>query len=181
MHNVLALLLISATTLFAQEGRLIRNPIRNIPKWVRTEFSAQGLDARYAILYKLYPNYLRADFNGDGRRDVVVHVQDLASGKVGVMIFHAKRNPQMLHNVITVLGAGRPIGGAGDDLKWMDMWSLMTRRSLSAIEPGSGLPPFAGDALKIEQRGERSGLIFWDGMKYAWHALPAPRESGRRQ
>ena len=177
MKKNLLLVFVWTITLSAQEGRLIPNPIRNIPRWVRAEYTAQGLDARYVILFKLYPNYLRGDFNGDGKRDAVIQVQEEESGKVGLMIFHSKQNPQMLRNPITVLGAGKSMSSAGDDLKWMDMWSLLTRRGVSALEPGAKLPPFKGDALRIEKRGERGGVIYWDGKKYVWHQLPKPRVS----
>ncbi|SRR6266581_4853265 len=151
-------------TAFSQ-GRLIENPIRNIPKWVRTEFAARHFDQSYSILYRLYPYYLRGDFNGDGRRDVAIQVRESESGKSGIAIFHGKK-AQAFATPVVIVGAGKAVGRAGEDFKWVDIWSI--------FHDGNGkrkLPPLKGDAIKLEKREGTSGFIFWDGKRYSWYHL----------
>ena len=165
MKNYFLLLLLCTIGVSAQDGRLIPNPIRKIPKWVRTEWMARHLDERYAILYKLYPVYLKGDFNGDGRRDVAVQVQEIQSGKIGLAIFHAKK-PQAAFLHMEIVGAGKTIGKAGDNLKNTGIWTVYPRRGGSGGEAVNSL--LTGDAIELKQSDGKSGLVFWNGKQYAW-------------
>ncbi len=160
--------LIFTTVSHSQEGRLIPNPIRNIPKWVRKEINARHMEDRYTINYRLYPYYLKGDFNGDRRRDVALQIQEKSSGKMGVMIVHQRR-PQALSTFIAVLGAGDAVGGAGSDFSWANQWNLVSRRSGGK----RGMPELAGDAIQLAERDSastvlRSGMLYWNGKRYDW-------------
>ena len=169
MKNILVLLLIGLSTAYPQGGRLIENPLKDIPKWVRNEFSARHLDAHYSILFRLYPHCLRGDFNGDGKRDAAIQIEESSTGKLGIAIFHAKK-AQALYVPVTILGAGKTVAQAGDDFKWANLWSI--RRGGGPAEARSGaVPQMRGDGLNIGKRGGKSGLIYWDGTKYSWHRL----------
>lgn len=165
----LLLLLFVLSAAYPQGGRLIENPLREVPKWVRNEFSSRHLDQRYRILYKLYPHVLRADFNGDRKRDVAIQVEENSSGKLGIAIFHVKK-AQALYVPVTIVGAGKPAGNSGDDLKWVEVWSLQHRGGSSSARKAP-MPEMVGEGIRLEKRGGASGLIFWDGKKYSWYTL----------
>src|SRR6266478_1360819 len=78
------------------------------PKWVRREFGAHHMEREYVFTYQMYPSFLQGDFNGDGRADVAVLLQEKSTGKFGIGIFHARR-PQAMYTSITVLGAGHAL------------------------------------------------------------------------
>ena len=168
MKYLMAALLFGMTPARPQGGggHLIENPLRDIPKWVRNEFSAQHLDKKYSMLFGLFPHCLRGDFNGDHRKDACVEIQETASGKLGIAIFHAKR-AQALFVPVTVLGAGRPAGRAGDDFKWVEVWSVFDR----ARAQNAKIPDMEGDAIRLEKRRGKSGLLYWDGRRYNWYPL----------
>jgi hypothetical protein len=169
MKKIIFLLLIISITAYSQGGRLIPDPIRNIPKWVRTQFSAQHLDQHYTIVYQLYPYHLHADFNGDGLRDIAIQVIEKSSNKMGVAIFHAKKK-QKLTTYFAIISAGKTAGEVGDDLSWVDVWNV--QRKSTAIESGLKKPPLLfGDAISLEKRDSTSGLIYWNGEKYLWFKI----------
>ncbi|MBI1806619.1 MAG: hypothetical protein HYR76_06155 [Ignavibacteria bacterium] len=170
MNISFLLLIVCTATLQAQEGRLIRNPIRNIPKAVRTEFTAQHVDDRYTITYQLYPYYLKGDFNGDGRRDFAIQITEKSTGKAGVAIFHGKK-PQALSTQVIIAGAGKPLGKAGDDLRWVNFWNVDRKRKGSLEMWDKSLQTLKADALTMGRRDSTSGLIYWDGKKYSWSKL----------
>ncbi len=162
------LLLLYPIMMNAQTGRLIPNPIRNIPKWVRNEFSSQQLDKKYTIIYRLYPHVLRGDFNGDGRRDAAIQIQERSSKKTGIAIFHA-RKPQALFSPVTILGADKSIGNLSSNFEWVNIWNIQKRGKLSTDEWGKSPPKLNGDGIYLAKRDSISGLIFWDGKNYSWH------------
>lgn len=164
---LLPILLLAITSARPQGGgRLIENPIRKIPKWVRTEMAAKGLDERYTVLYRLYPYYLRGDFSGDGKRDAAIQVQEVSSGKVGIAVFHSKK-PQAISTPVYILGAGKPVGSAGDDLNWVNVWGTLSKSTVTA-RLGEGAPFHLGEAIHIERRDSTGGMFWWDGKKYNW-------------
>lgn len=167
MKKICILSLLIVSNLLAQEGRLIPNPIRNIPKWVRAEFTARHLDDNYTVSYQLYPYYLRADFNDDSRRDVAIQIVEKKSGKAGFAIFHTKK-PQALSIPITIIGAGISIAGTGDDFNWVNFWNALSRKQVTEKK---SVPVFDGDAISIGKRDSTNGLIYWDGKKYSWHRI----------
>jgi hypothetical protein len=147
---ILTLLFLGLLQASAQDGRLIPNPVRNIPAWVRNEFAAKHLDEQYAITYTMYPYTFKGDFNGDERRDVVIQIVEKRSGKAGIAIFHAKR-PQALYTNVAILGA--------------NTWNVIPLRKL----PTSGVKGVIdaeGDVIILEHRGSTKGAICWDGKRY---------------
>jgi hypothetical protein len=163
------LLLGGVSSASAQEGRLIPNPVRNIPAWVRNEFAAKHMDEHYTITYTMFPYTFKGDFNGDERRDAVIQLVEKKSGKSGVAIFHAKR-PQAIYTNVAILGAGKPLGTAGDDFKWANSWNVIPLRKLptSGVK---GVTDAQGDLLLLERRGSTKGAIYWDGKRYTWQRI----------
>ena len=170
MKFLLPLILVFSINVQAQNGRLIPNPIRNIPRWVRSEFAAQQFNQRYEITYQLYPSSLKGDFNGDGKTDVAILVSEKATGKLGIAIIHGKQ-AQAFKNRIVILGAGKPLGTAGDDFKWMSLWSILKDKKLLSQNERLHLPQLHGSAIRAQKRDDGPGLIFWGGNKYEWAQL----------
>src|SRR3989442_6113750 len=96
------LLIFLTTTAYSQDKPSPWVKGKIIPRWIRREFSSRRLDTDYEIIMKLYPSYLRGDFNGDGRRDYIIQLKEKHSGKSGFVIFHGKR-PQALTIPISIL------------------------------------------------------------------------------
>jgi len=164
IKKLLFLVLLSGSLVLAQDGRLIPSPLRKIPKWVRNEYAARNLDRQYTITFARHPAYLKGDFNGDGRKDIAIQIQEKISAKEGIVIFHAKK-AQRIATPITVLGAGKSLGTAGDDFQKMDMWELMKRRD---VQGTSDMLIRDGDAIKMAKRDSTGGYIYWTGKQYTW-------------
>jgi hypothetical protein len=152
MQRLILLIFIFSATLNAQ-GRLIPNPLKNIPKWVRQEFSSQHLDKKYTIVFRLYPYSIRGDFNGDGRKDVAIQIAAKQNGNAGIAIFHGKK-PQSLNYAVSIFGAGETFGNAGNDFKWVKTWHKIENSRVTDII--------------LESNGNKRGNIHWNGSKYVW-------------
>jgi hypothetical protein len=111
----------------------------------------------------LNPFYQRGDFDGDGRADYAVLVQQPSSGKRGIALVH--RRNQSVH----VVGAGNAMGNGGDDFSWMGAWRVFDRGPVER-GVGEGAPPrLRGDALLVEKTESASAIIWWDGGRYRWY------------
>jgi len=88
------------------------------------------------------------DFNGDGRSDVALLIEERTTRKVGIAILESRKNQ------FKILGAGKSFGNGGDDFNWMDVWSM--RHSGKA------------DQLYVGKKEAASAVIYWDGSKYKW-------------
>lgn len=161
----LAFLLFFTFQLHAQDRRLIQNPVRDIPRWVRLEFEKK-MDRDYAITYKLYPHVLIGDFNGDGRKDVVIQITEKRTGKTGFAIFHGKKTQALFVN-ISIAGAGTRLGISDDNLAWVNLWNCIPHEKLSAERYGI-LNRAKGDVLVFSDRESRKEMLFWNGKKYEW-------------
>ena len=166
MKICLLFILLVTLQLHAQDRRLIQNPVRDIPRWVREEFGKK-FDQNYAITYKLYPHILRGDFNGDDRKDVVIQITEKQSGKSGFAIFHGKK-PQALFVDVTIAGAGRQLGTSDDNLSWINLWNVIPLSKLST-EGYNKLSRAKGDVLVFSNRESRKEILFWNGKKYEWY------------
>jgi hypothetical protein len=121
--------------------------IEELPAWATKAFN-EKLSARYERVQKIEPSFLAGDFNGDGRSDVALLIQERTTGKVGIAILESGKNQ------FKILGAGKSFGNGGDDFSWMDVWSM--RHSGKA------------DQLHVGKREAASAVIYWDGSKYKW-------------
>ena len=131
--------------------------LQNLPSWAGAIFGEQRFASIYALSTRINPYFLQGDFNGDGRLDVAVLVEQKRTMQQGIAILHAGSTTPI------VVGAGREIGNGGDDFSWMDAWSIDatgTRRKAG--------PALRGDALLVQKLESASGLIYWDGAAYRW-------------
>ncbi len=166
MKKIVLLLFCMLSVAPAQQGHLIPNPIRNIPKWVRSEFSARHLGDRYTITYQRYPAILKGDFNGDKRKDIAIQVEDNATHKEGIIIFHARR-PQAEAAHISIIGAGKSIGKGTEDLKKMTRWFLVGHEHLGQERHHPSDDEVRGDVIKLQTTGNSAIYIYWNGKSYA--------------
>ena len=117
----------------------------------------------YVLVAHINPFYLQGDFNGDGKRDTAVLVKNRSSGKVGIAIFlSGKQTP-------VVVGAGKALGNGGDDLFWMDAWSVQSKGAARRGVSDEAPPRLRGDALLVMATDSASSLIYWNGSAYAWY------------
>lgn len=144
---------------------------KTIPKWVKQDFSARHMYRDYSITFQMSPSSIRGDFNGDGKKDYAFLIQEKTTLKFGFVIFHAKQ-PQAIHTVVNVVAAGRTIADLGDNINWANFWRTYPRGEASGeVEKKVLVPVLKADAIHIEKKGKRRGLLYWDGKKYVWHKL----------
>jgi hypothetical protein len=156
VKRIFFLIFLFSTSLFAQGGRLIPNPLRNIPRWARTEFKSHHLDQKYTITFRNYPHYYGGDFNGDKRKDVALQIIHKESGKSGIVFILGKR-PQVISTSYAIIGAGNSFGKAGDDLKWVDRWTIQNEKKC--------------DGIMLISNKSKKGIIKWDGKSFIFQAL----------
>jgi hypothetical protein len=144
---------------------------KNLPRWVKREFITSHLYRDYSITFQMSPSSIRGDFNGDGRKDYAFLIQENATKKFGFVIFHG-RGAQSVHTRITVIAAGKTVAELGDNIQWANFWRTYPRDAAAGDEESQVLVPILkSDAIHVEQKGKRRGLLYWDGRKYVWHKL----------
>jgi hypothetical protein len=168
MKKFLLCLLFAPAFLNAQSGHIIPNPLKDVPPWVRNIFTSQHLNEKYTIIYQRYPILLKGDFNGDGRKDVVLQIQESISGKNGIAIFH-QRGPQALGTYVVIFGAGKSIDHSPNNFKDMTLWSRIPRNKISAEAVHPPLPTIKGDIIRLQTTGGKTAFIYWNGKQYIWY------------
>ena len=136
--------------------------IPDIPEAVQKAITHGALSKEYELAFRLNPFYLRGDFNGDGKIDVVVLVKQRPTGKLGIAVIDG------VNNKVRILGAGTPIGNGGDDFEWMDMWQVYSKMRAAHAAGETGVPQLRGDALLVSKSEAASALIYWNGKRYVW-------------
>lgn len=115
---------------------------------------------RIEISRKINPFYLRGDFDGDGKPDYVLLVQDRKSKKQGYAFCFAGANSKPY-----IVGAGNLIeveGGISvDDFSSMDLWGIVQYKSKKPNR----------DALYLAQSESGKGLLVWNGKRMVWHQI----------
>ena len=66
---------------------------------------------------------------------------------------------------MTILGAGKSLGKAGDNFQQMDMWELLKRRDVPGTDD---MRIRDGDAIKLAKRDSLGGFIYWNSKQYVW-------------
>jgi len=155
--------LILAQTSVAQDNYQESIHAWNTPDWVKQIFVKKKLDKRYSFSYQLNPFYLRGDFNGDGKIDIAILIEEIKTGKKGIAVCHAGKDE------VFILGAGNTIGNGGEDFKWMDIWEVYPKGLVHEGSDEATIPTLVGDALFVEKSESASGLIYWNRKSYAWY------------
>jgi hypothetical protein len=160
---LLAFALVSLGALCAGIDDLPPAVSASLPLEVRAILVGGKVLTPYVLVAHINPFYLQGDFNGDGKRDTAVLIKSRTSGKVGIAIFLAGKHTP------AVVGAGKPIGNGGNDLFWMDAWSVKSKGAVERGMTDEAPPKLRGDALLVEATDSASALIYWTGSVYAWY------------
>lgn len=153
--TVAAVIALFASSVAAREPTW--QELQNLPPWAVTIFGEPRFGSTYALTTRINPYFLQGDFNGDGRLDVAVLVEQKRTMQQGIAILHAGSTTPI------VVGAGREIGNGGANFDWMDAWSIEARDIR-----GKSAPTLRGDALLVQKLESAGGLIYWDGAAYRW-------------
>jgi len=76
-----------------------------------------NLNSVYTLSNKVSPNYLKADFNGDDKEDIVFIIEEIKSNKIGLIFFHSIDSYH-------IVGAGIKFNDDLNDMNWLDILKL---------------------------------------------------------
>ena len=105
------------------------------------------------------PCEIKGDFDGDGKKDLAVLVQN-NRGLKGIEIRLAKKTIR--------LGAGESFGNGGLNFDWMDHWELRHQKPESVLTKKTQVRAVVADSLFVEQSHAASAIIHWDGTQFEW-------------
>jgi len=151
-------ILLSIIFLHTIEGQVPPIDLDNVPFAVSACLQTEA--NRLEISRRINPFYLRGDFDGDGKLDYVVLVQNRKSEKKGFAFCFAGANRKP-----HIVAAGQAIALEGgirrDDLSAFDLWGV--------AESWSKKPK--KDALYLERAESGSGILIWNGVRMIWRQL----------
>lgn len=146
---------------------------QNLPSPFMDTFKSKGLDKKYSLSGFLQPNYLQADFNGDGAGDVAVLVVEKVNKKKGILLIHVKSGEHY------VFGAGNKIDDS-ENFTWADKWAVYKKKTAyeTQFDKASG-DIIGGKEVRLARPGIliedyedgaalAGGIIYWNGKKYIW-------------
>ena len=126
-----------------------------LPTWAESRWSDFAQSHRLRRVEQVAPSLLVGDFDGDGRRDVAILVEQRDTQKTGIVFLHRGQRGAYL------VGAGHALGNAGDDFRWMDRWKLGAPTSDAS----------RADRLVVEREGSASGMIDFARGRHRWKQL----------
>jgi hypothetical protein len=106
------------------------------------------------------PCEIKGDFDGDGKVDRAILVQD-KDGKRGIEF-------KMANSKHYVIGAGNLIGSGGENFSWMDHWQIHQGTIQQGADDAKP-PKVKGDSLLLEQTRSASGIVYWNGSQFEWY------------
>jgi hypothetical protein len=156
MKSIIAVLLIAfVSDLHAQVAEL------DLPFWAIKPFKALSTQSELRISKRLNPYVWRGDFDGDGRADLAVFVEDVSSKKQGIAFLFQGRRPLLV-------GAGIDFGNGSDDFLWVDFWHVEDRGTKHGSYQGLSVT-LKADGLVIAKESSASALIYMRDGRLQWH------------
>ncbi len=116
----------------------------------------------YKISTRVNPYYLQGDFNGDGKVDTALLIEEKSSGKAGIAFVLGKKK-------IAIVGAGKATGNGGDNFDWMDAWYVYEKGKVHMGADENAPPTLKGDGILAMKAESASSLIYWNGSGFAWY------------
>jgi hypothetical protein len=138
-------------------------PRLNLPQWVCESSQVKKTAEKYTPYITINPFFITGDFDGDGKTDIAISIQNNQTKEVGIAILH--RGTGALY----ILGAGTEVKDRGRDLHWFDMWSLYPKGPMKRSPYEKEVPNLVGDALWIAKSESSSVFIYWNGKQYVWY------------
>ena len=156
MKNILtAALLAFSALLHAQELVL------DLPYWASQNWEKYSQAMNLRVSMRLNPFIWRGDFNGDGRADLAMFVENSNSKKQGILFMLRGQKPQLI-------GAGIDFGNGGDDFSWIDFWHVEDRGTSHGNYIGQSVR-LQADGLMAAKDASASALIYMRNGKLKWH------------
>jgi hypothetical protein len=147
-------------------GETFPAPQHNLPEWVCAKASRTKLHEKYRIRTVLNPFFLTGDFNGDGKLDAAIWVENARLKQVGVLIVHGGNIPN------AVIGAGIDWNKRGKDYSWTDIWSVEPKGTkLKSPHEGDRLVVARGEILVLRKSESASFAVYWSGGVYRSYQL----------
>jgi hypothetical protein len=128
----------------------------NRPPILQAQLTSPQFSQRFIVLSRLHPAFLSGDFDGDGKADYAVMVQNREDRKSGIAIYH----PATGH--LVVLGAGREFGNGGDDFSWIDRWTVYPKSKVARGLGQKNPPALKGQAVWVEKKRRRERIDLLD-------------------
>ncbi|MGV3540563.1 MAG: hypothetical protein ACO1OQ_12190 [Rufibacter sp.] len=115
----------------------------------------------------LNPEFLSADFNGDGFSDTAYAI--ILDNKKGIRISHGNTTDEF------VIGAGKDFGNGGDDFDWVENWNIVKEKSTYEVTFKENGDIDGGREVKLDHTAFYIGAeevggatIAWKDGKYVW-------------
>lgn len=138
----------------------------NLPEGLTTCLQSQKIFASYELSASINPFYLRGDFDGDGRIDHAILIKEKSTGRRGVCICAG--------TAAHILGAGKSfLRSDGHDFVDFGFasWRVFPRQAVRRSSTEGAPPSLRGEAILAQWSDEGSGIIYWDGARFAWYRL----------
>lgn len=138
------------TRLAAMQNSLALPLEAQLPDWVLTRWEALAKAQGLLLSAHLNPFLQRGDFDGDGKPDIAILVEQKKTHAIGIAIFHRSSAKP------TLLGAGTAFGNGGASFDWLDIWKVQEKK---------GSRP---EALLLIKESSVSALVTFEKGKYHW-------------
>jgi hypothetical protein len=138
----------------------------NVPSEIGELVTGGHFGETYDLMFSLNPFYLRGDFDGDGKPDYALRIRSKKDGKTGIAIWLSGLRR------FVILGAGVPwkFGDSIEtDLDWMDLWQVYAKQPIERGVEAGPPPKLIGEAILAAKSESGSGLIYWNGKRFAWY------------
>ena len=131
---------------------------RALPKHARLWLEAHR---DFTVATRLQPQWMRGDFDGDGKSDVALSVERKRKRGVVVLFAEPSRRP-------VVIGAGTRFNDM-DNLDFTQ-WACFSGKRRVPRGAGEGRPPrLRSDALLLVWEESASAVVYWNGERFVWY------------